>query len=143
MDLRTPARWAGLVGALCWVLRMVLGLAGAGTGLLPGLLFWLGAAALAGALAAGGSELVSRGTVWLQAVVALAFPLLVASVLEFLHPYGDPQVIDGVFALGVLAWAATGLRRLSGERPRRTPAAPARRREPQRGARRSTGSHAR
>jgi hypothetical protein len=143
MDLHTPARWAGLAGGLCWVLRLVLGRTGSGTGPLPDLLFWLGAALLAVALAAAGSELVSRGTGWLRVVVAIAFPLLVASVLEFLHPVGDPQVVDGVLALAVVAWAVAGLRRTHGERPRRETTG-ARRREPQRSAGgRPGGSHSR
>ncbi len=119
MDLRTPARWAGLLGGGCWVARMILGATHSSTGALPTVLFWVGAALLAVALGVGGSELAGDGPRWLRALVAVAFPLLVSSVLEFLHPMGDPQRIDGVLALAVVAWAASGLRRLRAERPPR------------------------
>jgi hypothetical protein len=146
MDPRVLARRSGLLGGLCWVLRMVLGVTGTSTGVLANLPFWVGAAVLAVALAVGGSELVSTGTRWLRALVALAFPLLVASVLEFLHPYGDPQVIDGVFAVAVLVWAALGLRRLGAEHRRPVPQRrlePQRRQQPQRSRSRPSGSHTR
>ena len=60
---------------------------------------WVGLVLLAVALAGLGAGLVGRSEVWLQAIVAVAFPLLVWSVLEVLHPAGDPEVIDGVFGV--------------------------------------------
>jgi hypothetical protein len=54
-----------------------------------------------------GSALVNRSAVWLQAIVGVAFPLLVWSVVEVLHASGDPVVINAV--AGVLVGIACAL----------------------------------
>lgn len=151
MDLRLIARWAGLAGGLFWLARLVLDLAGQGGSLLD-VLHGVGLVLLAGSLVSTGAGLVSRSATWLRAIVAVAFPLLVWSVLEVLHPAGDPIVIDGIFGLVVAALAAYALLTRRPERPGR-PAQPERAGRPEaarraQGSRRSTGarssgSHAR
>jgi hypothetical protein len=110
MDPHTLARWSGLVGGLCWLVRFVVDLAGSGTGGLADVLYWFGLVLLAVARAATGAGLVSRSAVWLRTIVAVAFPLLVWSVLEVLHPAGNPRAIDGVFGLVMVGVSAAGLR---------------------------------
>ncbi|MFC4787190.1 hypothetical protein ACT8ZV_22125 [Nocardioides sp. MAHUQ-72] len=126
MDLRSLARLAGLVGGLCWLVRLVLDLGGSGGA--AGLLHWLGLVLLAVALVGAGAALVSTSATWLRAIVAVAFPLLVWSVLEVLHDGGDPEVIDGLFGLVVAVVAAVAQARSRPEPVRRS---------------RSTGAHAR
>lgn len=156
MDLRLIARWAGLAGGLLWLARFVLDLAGQDGALLD-VLHWVGLVLLASWLVSTGAGLVSRSATWLRAIVAVALPLLVWSVLEVLHPAGDPVAIDGVVGLVVAALAAYALLTRRPERPEK-PQKPeksekpekARRAEPKRsqstrrapGAR-SSGSHAR
>ncbi|MBB6628566.1 hypothetical protein H5V45_14670 [Nocardioides sp. KIGAM211] len=127
MDLHTVARGSGLLGGLCWVVRLVLDLAGSGTGGAADGLYWVGLVLLAVGLAGMGAGLVSTSATWLQAIVAVAFPLLVWSVLEVLHPAGNPRVIDGVLGLVV---AGAAVQRLLRDRRRRE-------------ARRRAGAHAR
>ena len=102
MSLRTVTMASGVVGGLCWAARMVLDLAGTHDGAAVDVLRWAGLALVGIALAALGAGLVGREP-WLRVVVAVAFPLLVWSVLEVLHPAGNPAVIDGVFGLVVVA----------------------------------------
>lgn len=118
MDLRTLARAAGLLGGLSWVVRFVLDLNGSGTGPLADALWWLGLVLLAAALAALGISLVSRSALWLRVIVGVAFPLLVWSVLEVLHPAGNPQGIDGVFGALVAVGSGVGLLRAPPPRQR-------------------------
>jgi hypothetical protein len=131
MDPSTLTRAAGLVGGLCWLVRLVL----AG-GVFAGILYWLGLVLLAGALVALGASLVSRSVPWLRAVVGVAFPLLVWSVLAVFHPAASGEAVDGVF--GLLAAAVCGyLLMTSRPAPRQRPAPGAR------VARRSAGAHSR
>src|SRR6478609_75670 len=94
MDPYTLARLAGLVGGLCWVARFVVG----------------------GEVAAGGG-LVSTSATWLRAIVGVAFPLLVWSVLEVLHQNGNATTIDAVVGLVVAVVAATQLVRSKPPKP--------------------------
>ena len=116
MLLRTVAVATALLGGLCWVVRMVLALSGTDDGALYAVLTWGGLVLLAVATAGFGAGLVSSSATWLRAIVAVAVPLLVWSVLEVLHPAADPPVVDGVFALLVLAVAGAGAARLRSER---------------------------
>ena len=116
MLLRTVTVATALLGGLCWVVRMVLALSGTDDGALHDALSWIGLVLLAVATAGFGAGLVSSSASWLRAIVAVAFPLLVWSVLEVLHPAGDPPVVDGIFALLVLALAGAGAKRLRSER---------------------------
>lgn len=109
MDLHTLARGAGLVGGLAWLARFGLDLNGSGSGAAADALFWVGAVLLAVALVAAGAALVSSSATWLRAIVGIAFPLLVWSVLEVLRAAGDPEAIDGVFGLVMAAVALWGL----------------------------------
>ena len=111
MQLRTVARVAGLLGGLCWVVRYVLDVAGAGDGTPGDLLFWAGLVLLFVALVGFGSELVSRSARWLQAIVGVAFPLLVWSVLEVLAPGTGPSLVDAAFGAVVLVLCAVQLGR--------------------------------
>ena len=111
MDPRTYARAAGLLGGLSWVARFVLDLNGSGAGTPSDLLQWVGLVLLAVALAALGVSLVSRSALWLRVIVGVAFPLLVWSVLEVLHPGSEPAAVDGVFGALVAVVAAAGLLR--------------------------------
>jgi hypothetical protein len=129
MDLTHLARLAGLLGGLCWLVRLLLDLAGHGTGGLADLLHWVGLLLVAVALVGMGAALVSTSGTWLRAVVGVAFPLLVWSVLEVLHEAGNPRVIDGVVGLAVAVASGVALTR---DRPKKEPP-----------RRRSTGAHAR
>lgn len=118
MQLRTVARVAGIVGGTCWLLRYVLDAAGSGDGTPADALYWAGLALLFVALAGLGSQLVSKSAVWLQAIVGVAFPLLVWSVLEVLDPGTDPSVVDAIFGGALLLLC---LRDLLKSRPERAP----------------------
>ena len=117
MNLRTVTMGAGVLGGVCWLLRLVLDLAGL-DGALLGALAWAGLLLLAAGLAGLGAGLVGREP-WLQAIVAVAFPLLVWSVLEVLHPAGDPEVIDGVFGVVVAVICGRRLLAYRSARPER------------------------
>lgn len=120
MDLRTIARLTGVLGGLCWVVRWVLDLTGTGDGLLD-VLQWAGLALLGVSLAGYGAGLVSRSAVWLRVIVAVAFPLLVWSVLEVFRDAGDPVLVDAVVGGGVLLVSAVGLARGGGPEPEDQP----------------------
>jgi len=144
MDPYTLARLAGLVGGLCWVARMVLG----GEGAVGGGLYLLGALLVAVALVAAGAGLVSTSATWLRAIVGVAFPLLVWSVLEVLHQNGSASTIDGVVGLVVAVVAATQLARSRSKPPKpptssRSAKSRGGERRASRSAGRSAGSHAR
>jgi len=144
MDPYTLARLAGLVGGLCWVARMVLG----GEGAVGGGLYLLGALLVAVALVAAGAGLVSTSATWLRAIVCVAFPLLVWSVLEVLHQNGSATTIDGVVGLVVAVVAATQLARSRSKPPKpptssRSAKSRGGERRASRSAGRSAGSHAR
>lgn len=120
MDLRAIARWAGLLGGLAWLGRYVLDLAGFSTSMLS-MAYWTGAVLLAIAIAAMGVNMVSAN--WLRLVVGIAFPLLVWSVLETLHPAGNAYFIDAAFGLLAVVIAAVAITKAPGgegrQRPRR------------------------
>ncbi|NYD40573.1 hypothetical protein [Nocardioides panaciterrulae] len=128
MDPHTLTRLAGLVGGLCWLARLLLDLAGHGAGAAAGALYWTGSLLVAVALIGAGAALVSSSASWLRAIVGVAFPLLVWSVLGVLHNAGHPQTIDGVAGLLVAGTAAAGLARSrpdrNADRPGRGPADP-------------------
>ena len=117
MNLRTVTSWSGVLGGLCWVVRAGLALAGTDEGAPVDALHWGGLVLLALALAGHGAGLVSRSAVWLRLIVAVAFPLLVWSVLEVLHTAGDPAVVDGVLGVVLLLVSARGMRGSGADRP--------------------------
>ncbi len=103
VTLRSVATASGLVGGLCWLARLfsdheVLGLAG---------LILLGIAA-----AAAGATLVSSSAVPPRLFVAIAFPLLVWSVLVLLRDAGPDRPVDGGFgAVAMVSAAVAWVRR--------------------------------
>lgn len=109
MTVRTLALLSGVLGGFVWLARTVLDLVGSGSGMLD-LAYWVGLVLLAVGLAALGTELVSKGAVWLQAIVAVAFPALVWSVLEAFDPGTDPSVVDGVAGLVVMVLSVREIR---------------------------------
>lgn len=127
MHLRTVARVAGIAGGICWLLRYVLDAAGSGDGTPAEALYWAGLALLFGALAGLGAQLVNKSALWLQAIVGVAFPLLVWSVLEVLDPGTDPSLVDAVFGGALLLLCLRDLLKA----------------RPQRAGRRTHGAHAR
>jgi hypothetical protein len=94
MNVRALARVCGLLGGACWAYRLVRG------GESGDPLYWAGLALLFVGLFGLGTALVSKEALWLQAIVGVALPLLVWSVVEVVHASGDPVVIDAV--VGVL-----------------------------------------
>jgi len=98
MNLRALARVSGLLGGACWVARMLLDRGGSGGGMTDAL-HWAGLVLLLVALFGLGTTFVSKGAVWLEVIVGIAFPLLVWSVLEVVHSAGDPVVIDAVVGI--------------------------------------------
>lgn len=109
MTVRTLALFAGVLGGLVWLARTALDLVGSDSGLLDAA-YWAGLVLLAAALAALGIELVNKGAVWLRAIVAVAFPALVWSVLEAFDPGTDPSVVDGLAGLVVLVLCVREIR---------------------------------
>jgi hydrogenase/urease accessory protein HupE len=109
MDLHTLARSSGLVGGLCWLARYVLDRSGSGPADAGDALYWAGLVLLAVALVAAGAGLVSSSATWLRAIVGVALPLLVWSVLEVLHPAGDSETIDAAFGLAMALVSVAGL----------------------------------
>jgi hypothetical protein len=122
MNIRALARICGLLGGACWVVRLVRG------GEVGDPLYWAGLALLFVGLCGLGAALVSKGAVWLQVIVGVAFPLLVWSVVEVLHASGDPVVIDAIFGILIAGTCLLALGRSGGgdERPRRHAGAHAR-----------------
>ena len=104
------ARLAGVLGGLCWLVRGVAGVDA---------LRWPGLVLLALALAGLGAGLVSSSAAWLRAIVAVAFPVLVWSVVEVLHGDGDGRVVDAVAGVIVAACCGFGLVRSRRARPAR------------------------
>jgi hypothetical protein len=111
MNLRALARVSGLLGGLCWVLRLLLDRSGSGAGAVDPL-HWAGLVLLFVALLGLGATLVKE--VWLQTIVGIAFPLLVWSVVEVLHRAGDPLVVDAVAGVLIAAACVASLRRKGG-----------------------------
>jgi hypothetical protein len=109
MTVRTLALVAGVLGGLVWLARTVLHLVGVDSGLVD-VAYWVGLLLLAVALAGFGTDLVSKGAVWLRAIVAVAFPALVWSVLEAVDPGIEPSVVDGLAGLVVLVLSVRQVR---------------------------------
>jgi hypothetical protein len=116
MNVRPLARVCGLLGGLCWVVRWVLG-----DGAMGDALQWAGLLLLFVGMFGLGAALVSKGAVWLQVIVGVAFPLLVWSVVEVLHASGDGVMIDAVAGavIAVACVLALGPGGDGGERPPR------------------------
>ena len=74
------------------------------------MLFWAGLVCLSVALFGLGTAFVSKGAVWLQGIVGVAFTLLVWSIVEVLHPAGDPVVIDAVVGIVIAGISFLALR---------------------------------
>ena len=74
MSLRVPSALAGLLGGGCWVARAFVE---------RDELRWAGLVLLALCLAGAGAGMVKAA--WLRLIVALAFPVLVWSVLEIVR----------------------------------------------------------
>jgi uncharacterized membrane protein YjjP (DUF1212 family) len=115
MNIRTLARVCGLLGGACWVVRLVRG------GEVGDPLYWAGLALLFVGMFGLGTMLVSKGAVWLQVIVGIAFPLLVWSVVEVVHTAGDPVVIDAVVGVLIAGTCLLALGRSGGgeEKPPR------------------------
>ena len=150
MDLLTLTRLAWLVGGLCWLARMLLFLAGHGSGLGASGLFWVGSVLIGAGLVGAGASLVSSSATWLRVIVGVAFPLLVWSVLQVIHQAADPRAVDGVLGAVFVVLAGLALARSSGSgrpqppAPRQRPPRPGeRRRSRERRARPTRGAHAR
>lgn len=106
MSLRSVATAFGLVGGLSWVLRILSD---------QDLLAWAGLILLGIASAAAGGALVSRSAVPLRAFVAVAFPLLLWSVLELARDAGPDRSVDvGFGALAVVVAVVGWFRGTSG-----------------------------
>ncbi len=96
MTLRSVATAFGLVGGLCWVVRLFLDQDALG---------WAGLALLGVAAAAAGAALVSSSALPLRVFVAVAFPLLVWSVLEVVRDTGSDRSVDGMFGAAAVVGA--------------------------------------
>lgn len=109
MDLRLTARLAGLLGGTCWLVLVGLG----GREPMAGidLLGWAGVVLLTFALAVLGAGLVSSSAIWLRVIVAVAFPLLVASVLELMQQSFGRSVVEGSAGVVAVVMAGVGLTR--------------------------------
>lgn len=93
MTMRLVAAAAAVAGGLCWTARWGADLAASNPGW-SDLAYWAGLVLLGVALAAVGAGLVRAA--WLQAIVGIAFPLLVWSVYALVHGDGEGIVLDGV-----------------------------------------------
>ena len=98
MTMRLVAAAAAAAGGLCWAVRWAADLAGGSPGW-AGVAYWAGLVLLGVALGGVGAGLVRAA--WLQAVVGVAFPLLVWSVYAVIRGDGDATGLDGV--LGTVA----------------------------------------
>ena len=125
MNLRALACVCGLLGGAAWVARVVL------DGGTADVLFWAGLVLLFLALVGLGTGLVSKGALWLQAIVGIAFPLLVWSVVATLHETFDPVMVDAVVGVAVAVVSGVAFRKALGQgRPPKPP-------------KRTAGAHAR
>ena len=107
MSLTFLARVTGVVGGLCWLVRAAAGVDE---------LRWPGLVLLALALAGLGSGLVSTSATWLRVIVAVAFPVLVGSVVEVLGGEGEGRGVDAVAGVTVAVVCVVGLVRSRGQR---------------------------
>lgn len=108
MPLTLLARVAGVLGGLCLLVRAAAG---------ADALRWPGLVLLGLALAGLGAGLVSRSAAWLQAIVAVAFPVLVWSVVEVVGGEGDGRVVDAVAGVVVAVVCVAALLRSRQARP--------------------------
>jgi uncharacterized MnhB-related membrane protein len=124
VSLRVPSALAGLLGGACWVARAFAE---------QDPLRWAGLALIGLCLMGAGASMVKAA--WLRALVAVAFPVLVWSVLEVLHDSSGAEqahvdaVVGGGVALVALVVLVRERRSRGGRRAARE--------------RRTTGSHAR
>ncbi|HET7431138.1 MAG TPA: hypothetical protein VFJ89_06495 [Nocardioides sp.] len=116
MNRRAVVLLTAVLGGLAWVLRWVLADRGAAESA-DTALFWAGLVLLAVAVAGLGAGLVSSSATWLQAIVAVAFPLLVWSVIEVLKDSYDEDAVDAVAAVVVVVLALLVARRRGTGRP--------------------------
>jgi hypothetical protein len=100
--LTVVPRLAGVLGGLLLVVRHVGG---------ADALRWPGLVLLAVALAGSGAALVSSSAVWLRVIVAVAFPVLVWSVVEVLHDSGDDSLVDALVGAAVALASVVALAR--------------------------------
>jgi hypothetical protein len=96
MSLRSAATAFGVVGGLSWVLRILSD---------QDVLAWAGLILLGVASAVAGAALVSSSAVPLRLFVAVAFPLLVWSVLELARDAGPDRSVDVGFGAAALVAA--------------------------------------
>jgi hypothetical protein len=127
MNVRPLARISGLLGGACWVARMLLDRGDSGAGIVDAL-YWAGLVLVFVALFGLGTMFVSKGTVWLQVIVGIAFPLLIWSVLEVVRSGGDTVVLDAVVGVLIAGISLLALRSARGDEkpPRRHAGAHAR-----------------
>lgn len=119
MNLTRPASVAAALGGVVWLARWLTD-AGPADGTSTSL-YGLGVALFALALAGAGAGLVSSSAPPLRVLVAVAFPLLVWSVLEFLRPADDTVFVGLLGAVGLALGVVGGVRARPEprERPRR------------------------
>ena len=112
VQLKTLIALGAIVGGLCWIAELLAERAGASGGVLT-LLQWAGLVLMTVAFLGAGVNLVRIGNHWLEAVVGVATPTLVWSVVwAFKGGDADPYVVDGVFgALAAVYGIAVILRR--------------------------------
>lgn len=101
MPLRLVALVAALLAGLVWLYRWV------SDG--PSALHWVGLGLLAVVVAVIGAGLVSSSALPLRLVVAVAFPLLVLSLVELLRPQPDSTRFDAILGALVLLGAGGAL----------------------------------
>ena len=128
MSLRVLAAVVGVLGGGCWVARWIAGDPAWGDAA-----HWAGLGLLAVALAVVGAGLVSRSALWLRAIVAVAFPVLVWSVYTVVRGSGDGVGLDGALGAVAMLWSVVVLALTLRGRSE----------APDRPARRKPGSHAR
>lgn len=136
MSLTRPAYVAALLGGLVWIARWLAD--AALTDGTSGLLHWVGTGLFALALAVAGASLVSSSAPPLRALVAVAFPLLMWSVVEFVRPADDALFLGLLGALGASV-AVVGLAR---SRPEKREKRQKRQKRQRRPPARRAGSHA-
>jgi ABC-type uncharacterized transport system permease subunit len=102
MSLRSVATAFGLVGGLCWVVRAFAD---------HEVLEWAGFILIGIAAAAVGATLVNSSALPLRLFVAVAFPLLVWSVLELLRDANPDRTVDAVFGAAAVVTAVVAFTR--------------------------------
>jgi hypothetical protein len=113
MNLRLIAFVAAVLGGLLWVARWLTD----GSAFSDGL-YWAGLVAIAVALGVAGASLVRSSALPLRVLVAVAFPLLVWSVVSVFRP-ADPPLVDGLLGVVAVVVGGVGLARSRPPAPRR------------------------